>query len=80
MQPITPEAKQYLQERMPQFVRAVRRATAGKYRHNPLFLNVTLDQFNEDVLLLHAALWYAGSNRVVVCVHPANGEEELLTA
>lgn len=76
MQPISQEAKSYLQERMPQFIRSVKRAKVEReHRRRATSLRITLAAFNEDVLLLHAALWYAGSYGITVCVQPSGGEE-----
>jgi len=71
MQPITPEAKQYLQERIPQFVRAVNQVrTQSRLKKEPASMHMSLLEFNEDALLLYAAMWYAGSCGVSVLLEP----------
>jgi hypothetical protein len=75
MQPITPEARRFLQERMPQFIRAVKQARAQlRLGKRPTSIRISLVELNEDALLVFAALWYAGSHGIAVRVLPTKEE------
>jgi hypothetical protein len=69
MRPISSEALHLLRQGAPQFVKDVRRTLReGRASEGRLSLTVRLEDFDDDPMLLYAALWYACTEGIAVTV------------
>ena|SRR5579871_1635394 len=74
MQDISPEAIRLVEESAPDFIVAVAHAKEiAERKHTPAKLNLTLNAFEDDPILLYACLWYACSHDVTVCFYLRSG-------
>lgn len=61
MQPITSEALQLVRDYAPWFLKKV-----GQVKRRRVPLTLSLDNFDDNPLLLYACLWYADSGQVAI--------------